>query len=495
VLLISVGVIIACGALVKRVPTEFVPSQDQSRLSVRLQTESGTTPEAAAPLIAQAEARISKHSEISSMLSTLQGSSGSITLNLVPASKRKLSAQQLMAQLRGELQGIPGLRASVSDPSQQGFGLSKGSPIDFTVRGSDWELLTVTATKLRQDLINAGVATDLNMDYQVGSPELDIIPDRQRASELGVSVADLGTTVSALVGGNTVGKFSTGGRRVDIRMRLLASQRKRPEDIALIGIRTSTGAIVPMSLLVTQKEQPVLSTINRLDRERAIGISGNVAPGQSQAAAMKKIEELARDLPLGTRVVAAGQASQLAETTSGLWFALLVGIAVAYMVLASQFNSFLHPVTVLTILPFAVAGAILGLVVAGKSLNLFSMIGLLLLMGIVKKNSILLVEYANHVREHDHTDAKEAMQRAGPLRLRPILMTTVATMMAAVPPIMGLGPGTETRSPMAAAVLGGLIVSTLLSLLVVPAFYLVTDNMKNRIARLFRREAPPAPTG
>jgi multidrug efflux pump subunit AcrB len=179
--------------------------------------------------------------------------------------------------------------------------------------------------------------------------------------------------------------------------------------------------------------------------------------------------------------VAGGQASQLEETTSGLAFAMLIGIAVAYMVLASQFNSFLHPVTVLTILPLALSGAVLGLFGTGKSLNLFSMIGLLLLMGIVKKNSILLVEYANHIREHDGADALTAASRAGPLRLRPILMTTIATMMAAVPPILGLGPGTETRSPMAAAVLGGLAVSTVLSLVVVPAFYVVSDRVRGKV--------------
>jgi multidrug efflux pump subunit AcrB len=236
-----------------------------------------------------------------------------------------------------------------------------------------------------------------------------------------------------------------------------------------------------MSMVVTPQENPVLQTISRLDRERAISIKGNVGPGHSQAESMAKVMDLAKTLPVGLRVAANGQASQLAETTSGLWFALMVGILVAYMVLASQFNSFLHPVTVLTILPLAVCGAVLGLLVSGKTLNLFSMIGLLLLMGIVKKNSILLVEYAEHIRLHDKVDALTAASRAGPLRLRPILMTTVATMMSAVPPILGLGPGTETRSPMAAAVLGGLTVSTVLSLLVVPAFYVVTDRMKARI--------------
>jgi multidrug efflux pump subunit AcrB len=157
---------------------------------------------------------------------------------------------------------------------------------------------------------------------------------------------------------------------------------------------------------------------------------------------------------------------------ASLIFALVLGIVVAYMILASQFNSFLHPVTVLTILPLSLVGAVVALWLTGRSLNIFSMIGLLLLMGIVKKNSIILVDFANQQREDGH-DAREAMLRAGPVRLRPILMTTVATLMAALPPALALGPGSEIRAPMAIAVIGGLVVSTLLSLLVVPAFYIV----------------------
>jgi hydrophobe/amphiphile efflux-1 (HAE1) family protein len=474
--------------LVRFIPTEFIPTQDQSRLNVRLQTEAGTTPAAAAPLIARAEEKLARHPEVTSMLSTLQGSSGSIVLTLVPPSERKMTAAQLSASLRKELQGIGGLRASIQDPSQQGFGSTKSSPVDFTVRGANWEELVSSAESIRKDLEASGFCTDVTSDYQLGGQELQIVPDRRRATEAGVSVSDLGTTVSALVGGNVVGKFSTGGRRIDIRMRLLADQRTRPEDVSNIRIRTQSGQLIPMSMVVTQQEQPVLQTISRLDRERAISISANVAPGHSQTEAMNKVYELGKALPIGTRIVAAGQASQLEETTSGLAFAMLIGIAVAYMVLASQFNSFLDPVTVLTILPLAMSGAVLGLVSAGKSLNLFSMIGLLLLMGIVKKNSILLVEYANHIREHDGADALTAASRAGPLRLRPILMTTIATMMAAVPPILGFGPGTETRSPMAAAVLGGLAVSTVLSLLVVPAFYVVSDGIRSKV---FKKKPEP----
>lgn len=477
----------------KKLPVEFVPSQDQSRLNVRISTEAGTTPQAAAPLLARAEAKVASHPEVSRTLTTLSGSNGQMTLLLVPPSERKVSAQALALTLRKELQGIAGIRASVQDPSQQSFGAQRGSPVDFTVRGPDWESLVAAATKLKSDLEAQGLATDLNTDYQIGSPELQVIPDRRRASDLGVSVSDLGSTVSALVGGNTVGKFSTAGRRVDIRMRLLVAQRSRPEDLAAVRVRSSSGQLVPMSLVVTQKETPVLQSITRLDRERAITITGNVAAGRSQQEVMSQVKEMAKGLPLGYRVVAGGQASQLDETTSGLVFALLIGILVAYMVLASQFNSLLHPVTVLTILPMALAGAAVAMFVTGKSLNLFSMIGLLLLMGIVKKNSILLVEYAHQIEETEHVGALEAMKRAGPLRLRPILMTTVATMMSAVPPVLGLGPGTETRSPMAVAVLGGLTVSTVLSLILVPAFYVVAARVKGRLGALLRRGPAPPP--
>lgn len=494
VLVAAVVVMVASYSLVPRIPTEFVPSQDQSRLTVRLNTEAGMSIPAAAPILAKAEKRLSQRPEISRLLVTLSGSQGSMQLTLVPPKERKLSAQALALELRKDLSSIPGLRASVQDPSQQGFGVSKGYPIDFTVRGPDFEQLVAHALKIKGDLEASGLVTDLTTDYQIGAPEVQVIPDRRRATEIGVSVSELATTVSSLVGGNVIGKFSTGGRRIDIRMRLLASQRARPEDIGAIRVRTQTGETVPMSLVVTETEKPVLSTISRLDRERAISITGNVAAGHSQTEVMGKVLEMGRALPIGYRTVASGQASQLEETTGGLAFALIIGVLVAYMVLASQFNSFLDPVTVLTILPLALSGAALGLFLSGKSLNIFSMIGLLLLMGIVKKNSILLVEYANHVKETDHVGALEAMRKAGPLRLRPILMTTIATMMSAVPAVLGFGPGTETRSPMAAAVLGGLTVSTVLSLIVVPAFYVVTARLKARLSKKSDKDPePPKP--
>jgi multidrug efflux pump subunit AcrB len=411
-----------------------------------------------------------------------------MTLLLVPPGKRAATAQEFAERARQRLSGIAGLTIAVEDPSRQGFGAEQGAPIDLTIRGPDWKTLVEEATELKNRLAASGQIVDLTTDYQVGLPEVRVLPDRRRASDLGISISDLATTVNALVGGSIIGKFETGGRRVDIRARLLSSQRTRAEDIGSLRIRTAEGNLVPLAMLISSSEEPALQAIRRVDRERAIRLTGNVPQGKSQADAIALVQQLAGDLPEGYRLVLGGQANQLSETASGVAFALVVGILVAYMVLASQFNSFLHPVTVLTILPLALGGAAFGLKAASASLNLFSMIGLLLLMGLVKKNSILLVEYANQLRETEGLETPEALRRAGPLRLRPILMTTVATMMAAVPAVLGLGPGAETRGPMGAAVLGGLALSTLLCLLVVPAFYLLSDRLRPR------RTPPVAPT-
>jgi len=500
VLFIGLAVMGASGVVASRLKQEFVPSQDQSRLAVKLTTAVGADLDETDRLTRIAEGILAKHPEISRTLTNVQIGSAQLSLTLVPPNQRKVTQSELSATIRRELSGIPGIRASVQDLSQQGFAGQRGFPVEFSVRGSDWTTLVGVATKLRQEVVQSGLAVDIDSDYQVGAPQLTVAPDRARAADVNVNVSDIATTVSALVGGLTVGQYSTAGRRMDIRMRLLASQRTRPEDLSLLRVRPTAVAgsttpasttLVPLSSVVVTHEQPELQSINHADRQRAIRIYGNVAPGHSQSEALAFIAGLQKDVPAGYSVVLSGQSSQFGDSMSSLLFALVVGILVAYMVLASQFNSLLHPVTVLTILPLSLAGAMFALAAAGRTLNVFSMIGLLLLMGIVKKNSIILVDYANEVRHGDASvDALEAMKRAGPVRLRPILMTAVATMMAAVPSALGLGPGAETRGPMADAIIGGLILSTALSLFVVPAFYVLTDRAKQRLARRSPAVAP-----
>jgi multidrug efflux pump len=480
VLAIALGVLAAAGVTATRIPQEFVPSQDQSRLSVRLTTAVGSNLQGTDQLVRRAEDFLIQRPEVIDVMSSVSLNSAQLYVTLVEPSERKLGQSQFAALMRNQFNAIPGIRAAVQDLSQQGFGGSKGFPIEFSVRGSDWDTLVTQAMKLKEELAASGLATDVDSDYQLGAPELVIQPDRDRATDVGVSVQDIATTVSALVGGDVIGQYSNGGRRMDMNLRLTAAQRTRPEDLSLLRVRAANGTLIPLSSVVITSQAAELQAINHADRERAITITGNVAAGHAQGEAIAYVQSLTSQLPPGYRVVTSGQSSQFSDAMSSLVFALMVGILVAYMVLASQFNSFLHPITVLTILPLSVAGAMFALFVAGKTLNVFSMIGLLLLMGIVKKNSIILVDYAVEIRVREKLDARTAMVRAGPVRLRPILMTAVATMMAAVPSALGLGPGSETRGPMADAVIGGLILSTALSLLVVPAFYVVADGLKRK---------------
>jgi len=474
------------GFAFKSLSSEFVPSQDQGRVMVRMQTAVGSTMEETNRLFLKAEERLRNRPEVTRLFVVVGGggsgvNGGMLFVTLVPPDQR-MPMSEFNQLLRKELNSIPGLRAVVMDMSQAGFSASRGFPVEFSVRGSDWERLIESSTDMREQLMASGKVVDVDTDYQLGMPELRITPDRARAADLGVSMESVGTTLNALVGGVRVGKYSTGGRRIDVRLRLLKDQRSRPEDLSLLKVRTGSGELVPLSSLVAQEERPALQAITRKDRERAIGIFANVAPGTTQQQALETVQKLAKELPGGTRVVLGGSSVAFQESMSSLLFALLLGIGVAYMVLASQFNSFLHPVTVLTILPLSIAGAAFAMAATGTTINIFSAIGLLLLMGIVKKNSIILVDYALQQREQG-ADAVEAMQRAGPVRLRPILMTSLATMMAAVPAALALGAGSETRRPMSVAVLGGLSVSTVLSLLVVPAFYVVADRMKTGMGK------------
>jgi multidrug efflux pump subunit AcrB len=416
--------------------------------------------------------------------------SGMFFVTLKETDQRTRTQNEVASVLRKEINSYPGLRAVVQDLSQSGFTAQRGFPIEFSVQGPEWGPLVESSQRIMEQLRGSGTVVDLDTDYELGMPELRITPDRERAADLGVSISEIASTINALVGGVRVGKYSTGGRRVDVRLKLLKSQRTRPEDLQRLQVRTASGSLVPLASLVKDELQPALQQITRRDRERAINVFANVAPGHAQNEALAVVEKLGQDMPDGYRVVLGGSSSSFKESMDGLLFALLMGIVVAYMVLASQFNSLLHPLTVLTILPLSIAGAVFALHLAGQSINIFSMIGILLLMGIVKKNSIILVDYANQVRASDNLSAHEAMLRAGPVRLRPILMTSFATLAAAIPAALALGAGGETRAPMAIAVIGGLVVSTLLSLLVVPAFYVSADRGLARVKKLLARGRP-----
>jgi multidrug efflux pump subunit AcrB len=321
--------------------------------------------------------------------------------------------------------------------------------------------------------------TDVDSNYNDGMPELQVTPDRAQAALHGVSIQSIGKTVNAMIGGVKVGQYPKDGYRYDIRVQV-DPKYDRLGNLKNLTVGNARGNLVPLSQLVKQEVKPSLQQISRIDRQRAISMFANLKAGASQEAALDLVKRLGASLPNGYSVAFAGSAKSMKESFESLVFALVMGILVAYMILAAQFNSFIDPLSVLVALPFSVSGAFIGLLVTGNSINMYSMIGLILLMGIVKKNSILLVEFANQIRAEKDLAAKESLISACPVRLRPILMTSFATIVGALPEAVSFGAGGETMRPMAVAVIGGVFVSTLLTLYVVPSVYLILSRFDRR---------------
>jgi hydrophobe/amphiphile efflux-1 (HAE1) family protein len=472
---------------------EFVPSQDTRMFLARFQTPVGSSLDVTDRAFRAAESFLQSRPEVVRYFGVIGGFGGGevntgmmfVTLHEPsdrprdPGTGRRLSLQEFMDVVRQNWNAIPGVRAVMQDPSQGGFSASRGGgfPVELTVRGPEWETLARSAGDIMERMRQSGLMTDVDSDYQVGMPEVQVVPDRDRAADVGVSMAAVGETVNAAIGGLRVGKFKDKGRRYDIRVRLLAQQRERPEDIGRLLVRTGSGAVVRLGELVKIEQRPTLQAITRRDRQRAITIFANVTRGASQAQALAVAEQVAREaLPEGYRAVPSGTSKTFQESFSSLIFAFIMGILVAYMVLASQFNAFTHPFTVLLALPFSISGALIALALSGQSINVYSMLGLILLVGIAKKNSIMLVDFTNQFRERG-VERHQAILEACPVRLRPILMTSMATIAGALPPALAIGPGAEAQRPMAIALVGGMVVSTLLTLFVVPAAYSVLDDV------------------
>ncbi len=481
--------------LTKALKKEFVPPQDEGRFLVRIQTPIGSSMEFTDNVVKQAEAFLAGRPDVQQYYVAIGGFQGGevnaaqlfITLQpfkkrpAVPPATHRLTQQEIMGVIRSAFNKIPGVeRAVVQDLSLSGFTAQRGFPVEFTVRGPDWDKLADYSHKIMEKMKASGLMEDVDTDYQLGMPEVRVFPDRTQAAAHGVNVSAIADTINAMIGGIRVGKYTQNGKRYDIRVRLTDQDRKRPDDINKIWVRNMQGEVVRLGDVVTLSEKPTLLSISRRNRERAIGVFANVATGKSQSDALAEVEKIAKEtLPEGYRVVLSGSAQTFRESFQTLLFALIMGIFVAYMVLGSQFNSFVHPFTVLLALPFSVTGAFMALVIGHRSLNIYSMIGLILLMGIVKKNSILLVDFTNERRKKG-MELTPALLEACPIRLRPILMTSFSTIAGAIPAALGLGPGAETRIPMALVVIGGVFVSTFLTLYVVPCAYSLLARFESR---------------
>jgi HAE1 family hydrophobic/amphiphilic exporter-1 len=469
--------------ILRSVPSELIPPQDQSQILLRLKGPVHASLAYTDEKTRAIEKYLSGLPEVTAYTSVVGGfggdavNQGMLFVSLTDRNKRKLSQAQVIEKVRKDLrEQVKGIRVFVQDLSLRGFSSSRGYPVEFTVQGPAWETLTASTENLMEALKERAPLADVNTDFQAGMPEVKIIPDRMKMATHGVSLNAVSTAVNALVGGavlNSANRYTKGDHRWDIRVRLVSEDRTRSEQLKDLHVRNNRGELISLSKLVELKETPAFQTISRRNRERAIAVYANLAPGHSQKQALESVAKIAKEvLPNGYHISLSGNAQAMRESFMSLFVALILGVFVSYMVLASQFNSFVYPLSVLLALPFSVSGAFIALKLGHQSINIFSIIGLILLMGIVKKNSILLVDFTNSVRNGGETNVKTALLKACPVRLRPILMTSIATIAGAVPAALALGPGAETRVPMAIAMIGGVAASTLLTLFVVPCAYL-----------------------
>ncbi len=498
--------------IVSALKREFIPSQDQSRFLVRINLPLGSSLSATDNVFKEAETFVMTCPEVETYLSVMGSASGGqvnqgfIFITMKPLKDRLIvkghheTQQEFMQVMRKKMNTIPGVdRAGIQDLSQAGFTAQRGYPVEFTVRGPDWGKLAQYSAEIKKEMKASGLMIDVDTDYNEGMPELQVHPDRVKAMERGVSVSSVADTVNATIGGLRVAKFTSNGKRYDVRVRLVEGDRSKIEDVGNLWVRNQFGEVVPISAVTTSEVKPTLFSVTRKNRERAISLYANPALGHSQQEALDAVQKIGKNvLPQGYHLVFSGGAQAFQESFQSLIFALVLGIFVAYMILGTQFNSFTHPFTVLLALPFSITGAFAALYLTNNSVNLYSMIGLVLLMGIVKKNSILLVDFTN-VRRRQGMPVKEALLDACPIRLRPILMTSIAMIAAAVPGALSRGSGSETIVPMAVSIIGGVTLSTLLTLFVVPCAYQIfarfekrTDIVSDKEFEGFEKEAEQA---
>ena len=485
--------------LAGRLGFEFMPSIDQGQFSVKVETPAGTNLATTNQVVTRVEDVLAKQPEVEAIFTTVGSTAGAvsfgitnqgpntanITVSLIDKNLRKKSDRQLIAELRRDAASLAGAKIKFETISFGQF----GAPVQIELLGDDFDALNRAAGGIASRVKQVRGTIDVGTSWRVGRPELQVHVDRLKASSYGLSTGMVAGTLRTAIHGSTDTKFRTGGEEYDIRVRLPESQRQAPEDVANILIAAPGGQPVYVKDVATVMLATGPTQIDRKDRQRMVVVSANLAPGYFFGNMQRDINKRIADVPLrGVTLRWGGEAEQLSESSGQLGRALLLSVVLVYILMAALFEGFLSPLIIMFSLPMALVGAILGLMVAGKTLSIVSMIGVIMLMGLVTKNAILLVDYTNTLRARGQP-RRDAILQAGPTRLRPILMTTVAMIMGMLPTAIGLGRGAEFRSPMAVAVIGGLIWSTLLTLLVIPVVYTLIDDLTHFASRARRPAA------
>jgi HAE1 family hydrophobic/amphiphilic exporter-1 len=488
----AVAVLIGSCALVTRVKTEFVPEDDRSSFTVSLELPSSTalaTTREVVEIVA-ADLRARCPGVVSTFITVGRGTAsvnlGHIRVKLLPVRERPFSQQGVMGWIREHYAPLAQGGVKLTLGSAGGVGGDDSRPIQFNLRAKNMDELIKASDALVGELRQSTGFVDVDSSYRGGKPQIEVTPDRAAVTELGVSVSTVARTVRALVSRDKVTDFKEDADLYDVRLTLADPVQSDFPALSNLMVRSSAGELVPLSSLVHLERGVGPTQIAREARMRQITVYAGL-DGIALGEATAKTQEIAkRVVPPSVETEMSGTSQLMTESFGYMIVSLILAVLLVYMILAAQFESFIHPFTIMMSLPLAVVGAFGALFLAGANFSIFGMIGLIMLMGLVTKNAILLVDFTQKQKALG-ASTREALLVAGPIRLRPILMTTAAMILGMLPVALGLGEGGEGRAPMAVVVIGGLVTSTMLTLVVVPVVFSLIEGLRDRL----RRKLPP----
>ncbi|MEY3650719.1 MAG: hypothetical protein RLZZ351_84, partial [Pseudomonadota bacterium] len=486
-------VIVGGGVALSYVKKDFVPESDEGSFSINVKTPLGSSLEYTNERMKLIEGIIANHpKEVASYFSTIgagskgQVNQGNVNVRLVSKTDRKKSQQTLIKELKKEFDGIPGVKAIPSPVS-----IAKGQrseKLQFNITGNNLEKIGQLSKAMQQSLSKNTEMGKVDLDVQLDLPQLDMEIDRQRAIAMGLNASDVAGAVSLFAGGINVAKYNDtngDGQRYDIRLKATEGELKQVADLSKIYLRSASGELVRLDSVASFKSTLGAAVIGRYDLQYSANFYANPSMPLGDAVTLVK-ETASKIVPSNYKLKMTGQAEEFGKTIKNVKFVFLLALVLLYMVLASQFNSFVQPFIIMLAQPLAIIGGLIALLIAGDSLNIYSMIGLVLLIGLVAKNSILLVDLTNQLRESGES-IDNALKAACPIRLRPVVMTSLTIILALLPAALGLGAGSETNKPLSVAIIGGMISSTLLTLIVVPAAYSLAMNGLDNFKKKYRK--------
>ncbi|MHA2610747.1 MAG: efflux RND transporter permease subunit [bacterium JZ-2024 1] len=488
--------------LLKIIGKDFLPSEDRNEFSIIVQTPEGSSLQETDHILRRLEERVKNLRGVTDTLviagdpQTKDVTSGSIYLRLVDLRKRDFSQQDVMREARKILQEFPEIRASVEEVRPVSIGGRGWTGFTMDLLGPDLQKLMEYSSRIAEELKKMPGVEDVDTSLAVRNPEVHLRIDRDRAGDLGLSVADIALNLRTFIAGEIVSRYKENGELYDIWLKGEETYRSTPEKLYDLLIPSRSAGLIPLASVATLSEERGPAHIDRKNRQRLVSIFANVDYSQTSlsaviARAQHTVQEL--NMPIGYQASLAGYAQVLGETLSSFLFAFILSLIFMYMILASQFESFLHPITILLALPVTLPFGIISLLLLRENLSIFGIFGLFILFGVVKKNGILQIDYTNTLRARG-LERDEAVIEANMTRLRPILMTTFSFVAAMVPIALGTGPGSMIRASIGKVIIGGQLLSLLLSLLVTPVAYTFWDDIgKGKLFAFLRKRISPAP--